>query len=104
MSRNFYLRTYVNFTRVNKIEATYGGSRVNVKVRSSFTFARGLSYIASISFTRVNFTCIRTEKLRESGNELIHCLYSIYAWKNYATVEIHLQFCLLIRRSVKTVK
>ena len=79
LSRNFYLRTYVNFTRVNKIEATYGGSRVNVKVRSSFTFARGLSYIASISFTRVNFTCIRTEKLRESGNELRHCLYSIYA-------------------------
>ena len=111
MSRNFYLRTYVNFTRVNKIEATYGGSRVNVKVRSSFTFARGLSYIASISFTRVNFTCIRTEKLRESGNELIHCLlylrtYNLraYARKNYATVEIHLQFCLLIRRSVKTVK
>ena len=25
------------------------------------------------------------------------------AWENYATVEIHLQFCLLIRRSVKTV-
>ena len=43
----------------------YGRSRVNVKVkpRSTFTFTRGLSYIASISVTR-----LRTEKLRDSGN------------------------------------
>ena len=42
-------------------------SRVNVKVepRSTFTFMGGLSYIASISFTRVNFPCVCTEKLRE---------------------------------------
>ena len=31
-------------------------------------FTRGLSYIASISFTRVNFTYVRKEKLRNSGN------------------------------------
>ena len=42
----------------------YGRSRVNVKVkpRSTFTFTGGLSDIASISFTHVNFTCVRTEK------------------------------------------
>ena len=46
--------TQVNFTRVNKIETMYGRSRVNEKVelRSTLTFPRGLSYIASISFMR----------------------------------------------------
>ena len=50
----------------------YGKSRVNVKVerRSTFTFTSGLSYIVSISFTPVNFTCVRTEKLSDSaGNQ-----------------------------------
>ena len=65
------MRTHVNFTLVNEIETIYGRSRINVKVepRSTFTFTRGLSYIASISFTRVNFTCVRTEKLRDGGNQ-----------------------------------
>ena len=27
---NYYVRTQINFTRVNKIEAMYGRSRVNV--------------------------------------------------------------------------
>ena len=42
------------FTCVSEIETMYGRSRVNVKVepRSTFAFTRGLSYIASISFTR----------------------------------------------------
>ena len=55
----FYLRR-----RVNRTETVYGKSRVNVKVelRSTFTFTEGLSCIASISFTHVNFTCVRTEK------------------------------------------
>ena len=49
--------TYVNFTRVNKIEAMYGRSHVNVKVETRSTFTpRGLSHVASVSFTRVNFT------------------------------------------------
>ena len=54
LSRNFYVLTQVNFTRVNKIETMYGRSRVNVRVEPlpTFTFPRGLSYIASISFTR----------------------------------------------------
>ena len=56
------MRTRVNFTRVNKLEAMYEVSRVNVKVerRSTFTFTRGLSYIAFISFTLVKFTRVRT--------------------------------------------
>ena len=72
MPRNFTcVRTHVNFTRVNKLEAMYEVSRVNVKVerRSTFTFTRGLSYIACTSFTLVKFTCVRTQKLRDSGNQ-----------------------------------
>ena len=64
----------VNFTRVNNIETMSGRSRVNVKVEplSTFTFARGpSSYMASISFTRVNFTCVRTQKVRDSGNQTL---------------------------------
>ena len=40
-----------------------------VELRSSFTFRRGLSYIASISFKHVNFKCVRREKLRDNGNQ-----------------------------------
>ena len=32
LAHNFYLRTPVNFTRVNKVETMYGRSRVNAKV------------------------------------------------------------------------
>ena len=69
--RNLYVSTHVNFMRVNKIKAMYGRSRVNVKVepRSTFTLTRGVSYIAYISFTQVIFMCVRTEKLRHSGNQ-----------------------------------
>ena len=44
----------------------YERPRINVKVepRSTITFTRGLSYIASIVFT-----CVRMEKLRVSGNQ-----------------------------------
>ena len=49
-----------------------GRSRVNVKVepRSTFTFTHGLLFIPSILFTRVKFTCVRTEKLRDRGNQI----------------------------------
>ena len=42
--------------------ASLGRSRINVKVetRSTFTFTRGLSYIATILFTRAKFTCVCT--------------------------------------------
>ena len=66
LSRDFYVRT-----RVNKIQTMYERSRVSVKVEqgSTFTFTRDLPYIVSISFTRVHFTCVRTEKLRDSGSQ-----------------------------------
>ena len=50
LSRNFYVGK-----RVNKTEAMYGRSRVNLKVErgSTFTFACDLRYIASVLFTRV---------------------------------------------------
>ena len=69
LSRNFYTRTHVNFTRVN--EAMHGWLRVSVKVERglTFTFTRGLSCIASISFMHVKFTCVLTEKLRDSVNQ-----------------------------------
>ena len=34
LSRNLYVRTHVNFRRVNKIEAAYGRSHVNAKVET----------------------------------------------------------------------
>ena len=44
----------------------YGGSRVNVEVkpRETFTFTRS-----------VNFTCVRTEKLRDSGKQPLGPVY-----------------------------
>ena len=67
LKAHFHCR--VIFTRVNKMEAIDGRSHVSVKVErgSAFTFTGGLSYISSILFTLVNFTCIRTKKLRDSG-------------------------------------
>ena len=70
--------TPVNFTGVNKIETMFERSRANVKVepRSTFAFTRGLSYIASISFTckfnvRSHGTITRQWKsiLRERGKK-----------------------------------
>ena len=64
--RKFYVRTHVN-----EIDAINGRSRAKVKFepRSTFTFTHNLSDIASISFTHVNFACVLTEKLRDSGNQ-----------------------------------
>ena len=57
LSLNFYTRTNVNFTRVNKIEAMYGRSRVRVKVERglTFTFTSGLSYIAYFIYERKSY-------------------------------------------------
>ena len=35
----------------------------------------GLSYISSASFTHLTFTCVHTEKLRDSGNKPKHNLF-----------------------------
>ena len=52
------MRTQVTFTRVNKIETMFRRSRLHVNnvPRSTFTFTRGLSYIAS--YTRVNLLVV----------------------------------------------
>ena len=49
-------------TCVNKIKEMYERPRVNVKVepRETFTFMRDTSDFASILFTRVNYTYLRT--------------------------------------------
>ena len=66
------MRTHVNITRINKIEAMYGRSRVNFKVelRSTCTFVGSFSYIAPMLFTGLKFTS-RT-----------------YSRENYAVVEV----------------
>ena len=52
LSRNFYVRTDINFNwlYVRKLETMYRRSDVNVKVErgSTFTFTRGFSYIVSL--------------------------------------------------------
>ena len=53
--RDFHVRTIVNFTRVDKIVATCGRSRVNVKVEPG-SFTCNLSYIASTLLRRVKCT------------------------------------------------
>ena len=52
--RSYHVRTHVNFTRVNKIEAMYERSRANVKAErgSSFTFTRDLPFNVSIIYAR----------------------------------------------------
>ena len=45
------------------------GYTFKVEPRSTITFTRVLAYIASSSFTHVTFTCVRTEKSRDSGNQ-----------------------------------
>ena len=60
LTRNLHVSTHANFTRVNKIEAMYGKSRVNVKVERDSTFFFPASLPLYILFPRVKFTCIRT--------------------------------------------
>ena len=53
------------------MEAMYERPPVNVKVEqgSTFTFTRNLPYIASILFTHLKCTCVRTDNFRDSGNQ-----------------------------------
>ena len=80
------LHRHLNFTRVNKIEASYEVSRLNVKLtKVSLLCLRGKAFhsftlpqerikglypllIAFILTANVNFTNARTQKLRGSGN------------------------------------
>ena len=65
------MRTCVNFTHVNKIEAMYERLRIDVKVERAFNFG-------------------------VYAQPFIHCLYFIYIRKNYARVEIypHTKHCI----------
>ena len=49
------MHTHVHFTRLNKLEAMYRRSHVNVKVEpgSAITFTRNLPHVATILSTRV---------------------------------------------------
>ena len=70
LSRHFVVRTHVSFTRVDKLKTLYGRSRVYIKLepRLTFTSTRGLSYIASILFTRVGTEKItRVSEPRKKG-------------------------------------
>ena len=58
LSRNFYVRKHVNFTRVNKIKAA-ASKRKNCTL-VNFYVTHNLACITSISFMRVNFTRVRT--------------------------------------------
>ena len=106
LSRNFSVRTHVNFTRVNKIEAMYGRPYVNVKVErgSTLTFTR-------ILFTRVKFIENTSWKVLAYGiyarvvdvSEilLVRCAHSFDFWyKNNECVNtvqstFHVVLCLL---------
>ena len=63
------LEVSVKFTCVDEIEAIYERPCVNVTVErgSTFTFTHDPPYIVSTLFSRVKFTCVRTQKLRFSG-------------------------------------
>ena len=65
------------------METMYERPRVSVKIEgsSTLTFPRGLPYIVSILFTEVNFTCVRVEKLRNSGNQPLAAPMYVRSWK-----------------------
>ena len=60
--------------------------KVKVERGSSLMFTRDPPYFASILLTRVKFTCVRTEKLRDSGNpplsgKLSVCWIGVTLWE-----------------------
>ena len=62
---DFHCRVILILTRMNKIRAMYGRSRVNVKVRAAF-FTWPLFYLRTYKL-----------KLRHSGNSHLHYLKSL---------------------------
>ena len=71
LSRIFHISTHVNFTRVNKIEAMYGRSRVNVKVE------RGQLLHLRVTFHTLPLFYSRAYNLRA------------YLRESYVTMEIY---------------
>ena len=72
LSRNFSMRTHVDFTRANKIEAMYERPQVNVKVEPRSTFTLNLR----VAFHTLPLFYLHALILRA------------FARKNYATLEI----------------
>ena len=83
LSRYFFVRTHVKFTRVNEIEAIYETLRINVKVERGWTFkfTLDLPCIVSILFTRVKLTCVRHAKItRQWKSAITRNPYYLRAW------------------------
>ena len=80
LSCNFYVRTCVNFTPINKIEAMYAWSRVALKLKVrvvqlvlsqrkyAFTFRSDPSYFSSILLRTCILRAYTCNNLRHSGN------------------------------------
>ena len=70
LSRNFYLRMHVNFTRLHEIETMNGRSRVNEKLNlAQLLHLRVTSHtLPFILFALVNFKHVRGSKLLDSAN------------------------------------
>ena len=80
LSCNFYVRTCVNFTPINKIEAMYAWSRVALKLKVrvvqlvlsqrkyAFTFRSDPSYFSSILLRTCILRAYTCNNLRHGGN------------------------------------
>ena len=85
------MRTHVNITRINKIEAMYGRSRVNFKVelRSTCTFVGSFSYIAPMLFTGLKFTSRTYSRENYAVVEVdFHCVNEIEAMYDLSLIHI----------------
>ena len=76
---------------------------VKVDPRSTFTFTRSLLYISSISLTQVNFTCVRTKKLRDSGNQPLGWIFTD-AFLATALTHVNFNHRALNRGNIKRVE
>ena len=88
------MRTHVNITRINKIEAMYGRSRVNFKVelRSTCTFVGSFSYIASMLFTGLKFTSPTYSRENYAVVEVdFHCVNEIEAMYDSPRVNVKVE-------------
>ena len=100
------MRTHVNITRINKIEAMYGRSRVNFKVelRSTCTFVGSFLYIASMLFTCIKFTSRTYSRENYAVVEVdFHCVNEIEAMYESPRVNVKVErgsafrYCLTFR-------
>ena len=87
---DFHCRVILQYVRVNEIKTMYRRSRVYVKVEPF-----GLSYIASISFTQVNFFARSQGKISPQWKTTQRMKYSALTVPSYVVDKWPLtQFCL----------